>query len=263
MKHSLLKKYIGALVVILCCNAMTVSAQSIDKYDQWGPGDLKQAGWILRVGYVIGGTSPIPLPNEIRSINSFKPLGGLTFGADYYQMLSRRWGFAGGVHFFYEGFHTEATVKNYTMSIVQGGNYLDGVFTGVDETDTKMAGITIPLTAAFRATPRFSIGVGPFFSFVGNSSFEGTVYDGYLREGDPTGQKVEMTSDNPASYDFAADMNHFYWGLQFMFDYKLSRHINAFGALDWGMSSIFPKDFETVPFKMYPIYAKIGIGYRL
>ena len=257
---------------IICCVTLTstafVQAQDKDPYEAWGPGNLDHSGWIFRIGYAIGGTSPLPLPSEIRGINTFKPLGGITLGADYYQMFSRRWGLQAGVHFFHEGFHTSADVKNYRMGIEQGGNYLEGNFTGTDVTETRMTGITIPITATFRVSPRWNIGVGPFFTFLGHATFEGEVYDneqgiGYLREGDPTGPKIEITKDNPATYDFAADMRHFYCGLEFMGEWKAMQHMNLFAAFDWSFTSIFPAEFETIPFNMYPLYAKIGIAYRL
>ena len=249
--------------IILAALLSSTTAQAKLTYEEWGPRDLKQAGWIFRLGYVIGGTSPIPLPNEIRHINGFKPYGGITFGADYYQMFSKRWGIQAGMHFFYEGFYTSADVKNYHMGISQGGNYLEGNFTGTDVTNTKMTGITIPITATLRCSPRWNISLGPFFSFLANGSFYGDVSNGYLREGGPTGQKVEITDANPATYDFAADMRHFYWGLEFLFDCKLASHINAFGGFDWSLSSIFPASFRTIDFDMYPLYAKLGVAYRL
>lgn len=253
------------LIMIAC---KTQAQETVDSWEKWGPHDLHNSGWIFRVGYVIGGTSPIPLPDEIRSINGFSPLGGLTFGADYYIMFTRRLGLQAGVHFFWEGFHTSANVKNYRMGIEMGGNHLEGNFTGTDVTNTEMVGITIPITCTCRVSPRWNIGLGPFFSFVGKGTFEGEVYDnpdgiGYLREGDPTGRKIEITSDNAATYDFSGNMKHFYWGLEFMFEWKAMRHLNVFGAFDWSISSIFPSSFETIPFKMYPVYAKIGVGYRL
>lgn len=182
-------------------------------------------------------------------------------------MFGKRLGIQFGMHLFFEGFHTSADVKNYRMTITQGNSTLSGNFTGTDETNTKMVGITLPVTATFRISPRWNVGIGPFFSFVGKGTFDGEVYDnsegiGYLREGDPTGPKIEITRKNPASYDFSSDMKHFYWGLEFMFEWKALQHMNVFGGLDWGLSSIFPSDFETVPFKMYPIYAKFGLAYR-
>ena len=76
------------MAVALCWVATASAEDSEDKYEKWGPKGLKNSGWIFRIGGVIGGTSPIPLPAEIRGIEGFKPLGGFTFGADYYQMFS-------------------------------------------------------------------------------------------------------------------------------------------------------------------------------
>lgn len=243
--------------------SVAASAQTEDKYELWGPTSTKtQNGIIIRGGYVIGGTTPMPLPAEIRSINEFKPLGGLSIGADAYHMFSRHWGLQLGWHFFFEGFHTGADVKNYRMGITKDGNYLEGNFTGTDITDTRMFGATVPLTATYRISPRWNVSAGPFVSFLFAKTFEGEVYDGYLREGDPTGQKVEMTRDNPATYDFADNMRNAYWGMQVVFDWKAAKHVNVFGGFDWAFSSIFPADFKTVEFKMYPIYAKIGLAYR-
>lgn len=239
------------------------SAQNEDKYQVWGPTNaVSQTGVILRAGYVIGGTTPLPVPSEIRSINEFKPLGGVTLGADFYHMFNRHWGLQFGWHLFYEGFHTGADVKNYRMGITKDGNYLDGNFTGTDITDTKMFGSTIPFTATYRISPRWNISAGPFVSLLYYKTFEGEVYNGYLREGSPVGQKIEITEDNPATYDFKDDMLSWYWGMQLLFDWKAMRHMNVFAGVDWSCSSIFPGDFETVEFKMFPIYAKIGIAYR-
>ena len=259
------------LLYCLCLSTAVIAQaqdESIDKYEQWGPKDIHNSGWTIRAGYVIGGTTPLPLPNEIRHINEFSPLGGFTFGADYFHMFGRRIGIQFGAHLYYEGFHTSADVKNYRMAITQGNSYLDGYFTGTDITDTKMFGLTIPVTATVRISPRWNVSVGPFISFIGKGSFKGEVYDndkgvGYLREGDPTGPKIEMTRKNPATYDFSSDMRHFFWGIQALFEWKAVKRITVFGGVDWGLSSIFPSDFETISFGMYPVYAKIGLGYRI
>lgn len=255
------------LLTVSTAQAQTVTNEDADKWKKWSPKDIHNSGWIIRAGYVIGGTTPLPLPKEIRHINEFSPLGGFTIGADYYHMFGKRVGIQFGAHLFYEGFHTSADVKNYKMAITQGNSSLSGYFTGTDVTDTKMFGITIPVTATIRISPRWNVNAGPFISFVGSGSFKGEVYDnsegiGYLREGDPTGPKIEITRKNPASYDFSSDMRHLYWGMQVMFEWKALQHMNVFGGLDWGLSSIFPGDFETISFGMYPIYAKFGLAYR-
>jgi hypothetical protein len=48
-----------------------------------------------------------------------------------------------------------------------------------------------------------------------------------------------------------------------MFDWKAYKHLNVFAGLDWSFSGIFSSDFKTVEFSMYPIYAKVGVAYRL
>ena len=243
------------------------SVQAQDAWKEWGPVSTENAGVIVRAGYTIGGTSPIPLPNEIRSINAFSPKGGGTVGLDAYKMFSKRWGVALGVRLFYEGFHTSADVKNYKMSLTQEGNTMSGYFTGRDITNTSMFGVTLPLLATFRISPRWNVSVGPYFSAYFKRTFEGEVYDnkegiGYLRVDTPTGEKVNMDRSNPATYDFKEDMRNWNGGLEFTFDWKAMKHMNVFATLDWGMASVFDKSFEAVDFKMYPIYATLGVAYR-
>lgn len=243
------------------------SIQAQDSWEKWGPTSKEGAGVILRAGYTIGGTSPIPLPNEIRRIVEFAPKGGATVGMDVYKMFSKRWGIATGAHFFYEGFHTAADVKNYHMELTQEGNTMAGYFTGRDVTNTDMWGVTLPLLATVRVSPRWNISAGPYFSSYFKRSFKGEVYDnkegiGYLRVDTPTGEKVNMDRSNPATYDFKEDMRNWNFGLEFTFDWKAMQHMNVYASLDWGMSSVFERDWPTIEFPMFPIYATIGVAYR-
>lgn len=239
-----------------------------DAWEKWGPTDKKDnVGFLVRAGYTIGGTTPLPLPNEIRAIKGFSPKGGATIGADLYKMYSKRWGVSFGCHFFYEGFNTTAEVKNYYMSLERDGDVMTGYFTGTDVTNTSMWGVTLPLTAVFRLSPRWSVALGPYVSAYFAKSFKGIVYEnsagiGYLREGTPTGTYVEITSDIETTYDFSDDMREWNAGLELCFDWKATRHFNVFGKVDWGISNIWDKSFKTVTFPMYPIYATVGMAYR-
>lgn len=238
-----------------------------DKWEKWGPTSESGAGVIVRAGYTIGGTSPLPLPSEIRSLNEFSPKGGATIGADIYKMFSRRWGVSVGWHFFYEGFHTSADVKNYKMSLTMEGNTMAGYFTGTDVTNTDMWGMTLPVLATVRLSPRWNLSFGPYFSTYFQKRFYGEVYDnsqgiGYIRVDTPTGEKVNIDRNNPATYDFADRMRAWNGGVEVAFDWKATRHMNVFASLDWGLSNIFEPDFEAVAFSMYPIYATVGVAYR-
>ncbi len=258
-------RYIVA--VLMTCLSITAVAETGDKYEKWGPTSDSGAGVIVRLGYTLGGTTPVPLPNEIRSINAFSPHGGATVAADVYKMLCKRWGISVGWHFFYEGFHTSADVKNYKMSLTQEGNTMSGYFTGCDVTNVGMWGLTMPVLATWRLSPRWNISAGPFFTVFYSQSFDGRVYDnkqgvGYLRVDTPIGEKVNIDRTNPATYDFSDHMRNWNGGIEVAFDWKATRHMNLFGLVDWGLSDIMEPDFSAIDFKMYPIYATIGVAYR-
>ncbi len=252
-----------ALLVVFATSARADG----DEYAKWGPTSESGAGIIVRAGYTIGAVTPLPIPAEIRSINAFKPNGGATIGFDVYKMLSRRWGMSCGWHFFYEGFYAEADVKNYKMSLTMEGNTMAGYFTGTDVTDVGMWGLTMPLLVTFRVKARWNISMGPYFTVFFKQTFDGDVYDnsqgvGYLRVDDITGEKVNIDRSNPATYDFSDNMRNWNGGIELSADYKITRHLNAFGKLDFGLSNIIDPDFDAIEFKMYPIYGTVGIAYR-
>ena len=94
-------KRILYIFTFLFVSTTSVFAQQEDAWQKWGPTKgLKAGGFIARVGYVIGGTTPLPLPAEIRKISGFSPRGGVSLGIDGYRMFSKRWGVSMGAHFF-------------------------------------------------------------------------------------------------------------------------------------------------------------------
>ena len=157
---------------------------------------------------------------------------------------------------------TEATVKNYNMEILgQGGERISGVWTGGVKTKVHTSGLTIPLMATYKLSNRWNIKAGPYFSYLLSREFSGHVYEGYLREGDPVGPKVEFTDGKIATYDFSDDLRHFQWGLQIGAGWRAFKHLNIYADLTWGLNDIFRNDFQTITFAMYPIYLNIGFGY--
>ena len=81
-----MKKYIIAFA--LCLAAIGASAQ-MNRTKQLIIAATK--GWELelRLGYNLGGTSPLPLPAEIRSIDSYNP--ALGFSLDGVFRLAQSW----------------------------------------------------------------------------------------------------------------------------------------------------------------------------
>lgn len=271
MKH--VHYIIAILLFSFVCLAYAeepLPSKEVSSWQKWGPTTgLVGGGFIARAGYVIGGTTPLPLPAEVRRINSFSPRGGVSLGIDGYRMFSKRWGVSLGAHFFWEGFYTSADVKNYYVWLeMKEGATTDtqkGYFTGTNTTETEMWGFTVPLLATYRISPRWNVSFGPYLSYYFKQTFTGEVSEnrdgvGYLRDQTPTGAKIPAESPYPDN--FADNMVPMSAGLELGFDWKALRHMNVFGLLDWGLTNIWNPNFEAISFKMYPIYGTIGVAYR-
>ena len=195
----------------------------------------------IKAGFSIGGTAPLPLPVEIRSIDGYNPTLAISIGGEVTKWIAvqNKLGIIVGLRLENKAMTTEATVKNYNMEILgQGGERISGVWTGGVKTKVHTAGLTIPLMATYKLTNRWNIKAGPYF-----------------------GPKVEFTDGKIATYDFSDDLRHFQWGLQIGAGWRAFKHLNVYADLTWGLNDIFKNDFNTVTFAMYPIYLNIGFGY--
>jgi len=235
-------------------------------------------GWHVSVGAGLnmGGTSPVPLPRSIRSMDSFNPLLNLSLEGTAHKKFDEHWGVDVGLRFETKGMKTEATVKNYHMKITENANggvqTMEGGWTGKVVTRVHDIYLTIPVLATYTfQNDRWTMNVGPYFGFLLNGEFEGNVYDGYLRtagnaEGTPAADRIpdelgENVDVTYATYDFGAEQRTFAWGLQVGGSFRAYKHLYVNAHLDWGLNSIFPGDFKTITFKMYPIYGNLGFSY--
>ena len=256
-------KFFIAILTFSILHSISVKAQEErNKGIIWS--SLRGLEYEVKAGFSIGGTSPLPLPKEIRSIDSYNPNmaiaieGNATkwFGSD------KKWGMLLGLRLENKSMTTKATVKNYNMEIIgDGGEKVSGVWTGGVKTKVKNSYLTIPILAKYKLTKRWNLTVGPYFSYMLEGDFSGNVYEGYLRKTDPTGPKVEFTDGKVATYDFSNDLRKFQWAMQLGGEWKAFKHLNVYADLSWGLNDIFKKDFKTITFAMYPIYLNLGFGY--
>ena len=190
--------------------------------------------YTFRIGYNIGGTAPIGMPVTIRSLNSYDFQPNITLGLDVQKDIWGPWGLLAGVHIENKGMKIDATVKNYHMEMVQGGEHLEGMYTGNLVTECNRWMLTIPVMAT-------------------------------LRTGDPTGDKIEMGpegDDNP-TYDFGDEMRKFQWGINLGADFLIGKRIGVSADLAWGLNGAFKSSFHTIEQTLYPIYGTIGLIYKL
>lgn len=213
----------------------------------------------IKAGFNIGGTSPIPLPAEIRELKSYAPTLAIAVEADICKKFTPKWGVLIGVRVETKGMETDARVKNYHMEMTaDDGGFMSGSWTGNVKTKVQNSYLTFPVLATYQLSKRWELRAGPYFSYVASREFSGSAYDGYLRNQDPTGEKVNVTS---AVYDFSNDLRRFQWGAQLGAEWKAYKHLSLYADLEWGLNSIFPKNFQSVTFDMYPIYANLGFAY--
>lgn len=226
----------------------------------------------VKAGINIGGTSPLPLPEEIRAIDSYSPNACFAIEGNVIKWLGKeeKWGIILGLRVETKGMETKARVKNYGMEIIGISQNPDGStdyrktkgnWTGMVQTKYSGSFFSIPLLVAYKLSSRVRLQAGPYISFATNNTFEGYVYEGYLRENNPTGNKVQFDGDSTAPYDFSDDLRNVQWGIQAGVNWKAFKHLTVSGDLTWGLNDIFKKRFNTITFAMYPIYLNIGFGY--
>ena len=214
-------------------------------------------GWeyALKAGFSIGGTAPLPLPEEIRKIDSYVPSMAISIEGNATKWLDEKkiWGLTLGLRLETKNMTTEATVKNYGMKIINT--------TGGVKTKVKNSYLTIPILANYKISSRWKLVAGPYFSYLLEGDFSGHVYEGHLRTPDQTGSRVDFSGESIATYDFTDNLRKFQWGIQFGGEWRAFKHLNVYADLTWGLNDIFKKNFDTISFAMYPIYLNIGFGY--
>ncbi|MCD8186398.1 MAG: PorT family protein [Rikenellaceae bacterium] len=256
MKNRYLALFLAAGLGVFSSAAQDARTQALER------AAAKGLEYSIRAGFNVGGSAPLPLPQEIREVKGYNPGLNLFIEGNVTKWLDPRWGLVSGLRLETKAMHTRARVKNYGMRISKPGEPpVSGRWTGSVKTDFDNTYITLPILAAYKLHRRVKLQGGFFFSCVSDCQFQGEVYDGYLRNGVPTGNKTVIDNGQRAYYDFSGDLRRFCWGTQLGAEWRAFRQFAVSGYLTWGFNDIFKKDFETISFALYPIYASIGFGY--
>lgn len=250
-------------ILCFCCSTLLFAQQERNSTLI----SAEKNGWTyeIRAGIALGGASPIPLPRQIRKIESYSPkLNGVVEGVATYWLDGNKsnWGFSTGVRIEERGMETQARVKNYSTQIIRDGSKVSGYYTGLVKTQYNSTFITLPITANYRFDSKGKVRAGLFVSYRMDGNFEGSVSDGYLREDTPVGQKIPFDGDATASYDFSENLRRFAWGAQIGGSWRAFKHFTVNADLTYNINGIFKKDFKTISFKLHPIYVNLGFGYH-
>lgn len=218
-----------------------------------------------RLGVSIGGTAPLPMPATIRSINNYTIHANTLIGIHAQKPIGKGFGIMVGLEQNNKDMKTDATVKNYKMTMVQGGESLSGRFTGDVMTKVDMTMVSIPVQLTYAITDRWMIRGGAYLSLLTHRGFEGYAHGGYLRKDDPTGAKVELGEEPAArgTYDFSSDLRRWQMGVEIGADWRFAKRWGAFGEVTWGLTGIHNSDFHTIDQTLYPIFGSLGLWFKI
>ncbi len=242
--------FISFLLSVFYCN---LSAQ---------PEKILEVNFVL--GYNIGATAPIPLPAEVRKINSYNPKFNPQAGINFNYSAHEKWGVGAGVAIDWKGMRVKDEVKYMHTSVVlaEGGDKLTGYFVGKNMTNVNTTYLTVPIYGTYRVNDKWRLKLGIYAAKTLSSTFDGNVNDGYIRIDTPTGQKQEIDGEG-ANFDFSDDVRDYDFGLLGGGEFKLTERLGIYGNLSWGLIPYFYKGSNPIEFTMNNIYGTIGISYRL
>lgn len=207
------------------------------------------------------------MPATIRSLSRYTLQPNLLIGADVHKHFGGgKWGLMLGIHLEQKDMEVDAKVKNYHMAMRIGNEApVRGVFTGQVVSEAGLGMVTIPVLATYDITPKVRIKAGPYVSYAYQTEFSGYAYDGYIREKDPTGTKVMVGIGDAANgtYDFSDSMRNLFFGIDVGADWYFSRRWGASIDLSWGLNGIFKSNFDVIDDTLYPIYANVGVTYKI
>lgn len=219
----------------------------------------------LRLGYTFGGTAPIPMPASIRKICDYSLQFSPQLGVDYTLAFTPHWAMRTAVLFENKAMSEDARVKSYHTEMIRGGQSIKGLYTGKEHTSVREWMFTVPVQAEYFVSKKLALRAGPYVSVLTSKSFTGSVYNGYIRVGVPTGAKIDIGNDDETkgTYDFSSNMRNFQWGIGMGADWYASKHLGAYAEFNWGMSGIHKGNFKSIEQTLYPMYATLGVIYKI
>lgn len=216
----------------------------------------------LTAGLNIGGLSPIPLPNNIRKIKSYNPGFNPSLGLEGIYHFNKKWGLGLNPRLEYKGMKVKDSVM-YFHTLIQMGeegesSSFEGDFTGTNYTSSRNLYLSLPIFVEFTPKEKWNYRVGSYVALLLDSKFEGNVSDGYIRNGNSLGEKINVTS---AKFDFSEKLRKFDFGMYAGIKRDFGKHFSADVSLQWGLISAFPKSFSGISFPMYNVFGQLGAGY--
>src|SRR5574344_565666 len=149
-----MKKIIVSIFSILVCSVGAVAQN--DRSETLVNAEKNGWEYEVKAGVNIGGASPMPLPVEIRSIQSYSPRlnGSLEGTITRWFGEKKKWGVSSGLRLEVKGMRTGANVKSYSTEIIDVDSKVAGYWTGYVNTKYSSSFLTVPVMAQYLLTER-------------------------------------------------------------------------------------------------------------
>jgi long-subunit fatty acid transport protein len=243
-------------IITIACFISSLSAQTTKRFEHK-----------IIAGYNFGATAPAPLPEEVRSVNGYWPVFTPQLGYSISYKLNDKWGLQSGIQLESKGMGVRDKVKYMYTDVIMDDQNIRGYFSGKNETKVKISYVTIPLTATYQVTDKWSVRAGGYISYKSSGEFSGTVWDGYLRQTDDkdiiNSMKIEIENKDDATFDFGNDIRDFDFGLVFGTERAINNKFGVTANFSWGLTPIFHSNFKGIDFGMHNLYLALGMTYKL
>lgn len=215
------------------------------------------------VGTKIGGAAPMPIPREIRSVKGYSPYYPFFIGGKANYAIDQKWGVSMGLTFEGKGMNAKADVKGYRTTFnanTDPTQNVKGYYTGRISTNVQNLYLSIPIQVTFKLNDSWSFQAGPYVAFAVKKKFYGEATNGYLRNLEPTGNRVDITE---AQYDFSESVRTLDVGMGLGSNYDFGKRYFALAQFDYGFNNIMKTGFETISFGLHNIFLNVGVGIKI
>lgn len=210
-------------------------------------------------GFNFGAATPLPIPNRFSNL-SWTPKFAPVIGWQMTLMDNNKWGIGMGLCLEYKGMNVEASVYQLYTEVSIEGLETKGYFTGRNETDIMVGYLTLPIVLCYQPSAIWNFEMGIYGSFKNVGNFSGAVKDGYMRVGDPTGNRTDIVYE---TFSFNDEIRDFDFGFRVGFDRKVSEQLYLGITLNWGISSLLNTNFTGLEYPLYNLYGMFSLGYRI
>lgn len=249
-----MKKIFFTLIFALASALICTGQESFDSHFQFEG----------KLGMNIGAYTPLSIPATIRGLEFFHVQPNVCAGLDIIKPISDKWNLIVGGKIENKDMKIATKVKNHKTEVSTEHFSISGNFTGNVSTVIKAKMFTIPACVCYKFD-NMRMRFGPYMSVLFmEKEFKGEAYNGYLREKNPTGLRIEISESSgiKGDYDFSKSLMPVQFGLMVNADWFFMKKWGIFGDLSWGVTSVTDNNVKLLSEILYPIFGTVGIVYK-